>query len=412
MPRPSNILATLVIALAVLFYRARYLIPNVFLPKPSFPSEYYYGKGACHTVQHPGVSSCEDGRFWENTDTGERRLLLSCDPGRRGWNTVLGPLRDPTPRGALWLSDLSTHNLLKIELVDFPKHHTFHPLGLEASPARTGRTSRLFVVNHARNASVIEEFTLSWDKPTSARWIRTLDLPTLNTPNSLALTSNDSFYVSNDHHFALRHELVLSKLETFLALPLSHVEHVAVPAPGDDEQPVAMTVAGSIPFANGVAISKDGRVVAVASTTGTAVHIYARHIPSNALIPKEEILVPFAPDNLSFDDDGVLLVAGHTDFPALIGMSKDKPGVRGPTWVISLRPTPESELVDKVFWDTRASFSASARVPPPPSGWKMETLYQSSGHGGFASSTTALRDTRSGRLIVTGLYEEGILVCD
>ncbi|KZV73742.1 calcium-dependent phosphotriesterase [Peniophora sp. CONT] len=411
--RFSSLLAALVVALAVLSYRARYLIPNVLLPKSGLPSEYYYGKGSCRTVQHPGVASCEDGRFWDNAETGERRLILSCDPGRRAWNTVIGPLRDPLPRGALWFwrwMAVETLDIHKIELVGFPGDHTFHPLGFEASPARSGKASRLFVVNHARNTSVIEEFTLSWDRPTSANWIRTLDLPFLNTPNAISLTSDNSFYVSNDHHYSLRHGLILSKLETFLALPLSHVEHVHVPTPDEDAQPVAMTVAGSIPFANGVALSPDGALVAVASTTGTSIRIYARHTPTNSLLPKDEILVPFAPDNLSFDDDGVLLVAGHADMPALTGMAEDKPGVRAPSWVMSLRPT--SQPVDMVFWDAKASFSASGRVPPPPTGWEMETLYQSNGHGGFASSVSAFRDARTGRLFVTGLYEEGLLVCD
>ena len=171
-----------------------------------------------------------------------------------------------------------------------------------------------------------------------------------------------------------------------------------------------MTVAGGLAFANGVALSPDGRSLAVSSTTGTSVNIYDRHIPTNTLSFKEAVMIPFAPDNLSFDDDGVLLVTGHADLPALLGMSKDKPGVRAPSWVVSLRSTPQP--VDKVFWDTKAPFSASGRIPPPPAGWEMETLYQSSGQGGFASSTTALRDTRTGRLFVTGLYEEGLLVCD
>lgn len=393
---------------AALSYRARYLIPNVLLSKPGIPSEYYRGDGSCHAIQHPGLASCEDVRFWENVDSGERRLLVSCDTGRRAWNTVLGPLREPSPRGVLWLSDPKTLEMRKIELVNFPEDHTFHPLGFEASPARSGKASHLFVVNHARNASVVEEFTISWNDPTSAHWVRTLHLPTLITPNAIALTADTSFYVSNDHHFSLRHGLVSNKLETFLALPLSHVEHVDASSPGQD--PVAKTVASNIAFANGVALSSDGQLLAVSSTTGTSVRLYARQPPSNSLSLKEDILMPFAPDNLSFDDDDVLLVSGHADLPALLGMSKDKPGVRAPSWVVSLRPT--SQLIDRVPWDLKAPFSASGRIPPPPSGWEIQTLYQSSGRGGFASSTTAVRDSRTGRLFVTGLYEEGLLVCD
>lgn len=374
------------------------------------PSEYYRGEGACRVIRHPGVDSCEDARFWDNVDTGERRLVLSCDPGRRAWNAGLDSTNDILPASALWLSDPKTLDMRRIELDGFPEDRTFHPLGFQASPAHSGKASRLFVVNTLHNASVVEEFTLSWDRPTTAHWVRTLDLSGVPAANSIALTSDDTFYVSNDHHFSLQHAPVSNAIETFLALPLTHIEYVHVPVAGGDSRPMTTTVAGSIPFANGIALSPNSRLLAVASTTGTSVRIYVRHGPTNALLFKDEILVPFAPDNLSFDDDGVLLAAGHTDFPALIGMSQDKPGVRSPSWVISLRPT--EELVDKVVWDSKAPYTASGRVPPPPSGWEMETLYQSSGNGGFASATTALRDARTGRLFVTGLFEEGLLVCD
>jgi hypothetical protein len=397
---------------AFLGYRARYIIPNALLPSRGLPDAHYHkNNGRCDYVRAQGLSSCEDARFWDNAETGERRVMLSCDPGRFQWNTVLGPMNDAAPRGAIWLAGIDTLTPQKIELADFPDSHTFHPLGFELTPALSGAPSRLYVVNHERNASVVEEFEIEWDKPTQARWIRTLSDPALPAPNAITIARDGSLYVSNDHLFPLHYNVVLNKLETFLALPISHVVHVSFTSPS--VPPTFSIAAKGIPFPNGVALSHDGDVLAVASCTGTSVRFYARNATTNSLSFTDEILVPFVPDNLSFDDDGAVLVAGHPDFPALIKMSKEIPGARAPSWVVAIRRVPDGTKADSpAGWDGEAHLSASRKVPRPPAGWEMETLYQSSGVKGFASSTTALRDVPSGRLFMSGLYEDGLLVCE
>ena len=80
---------------------------------PDFPVGYY--ADGDHTAQcevlrdEPGndLKFCEDATFWDRVDDAgglqDRILLMSCDPGRREWNTVMGPLHDPVPAGALWV---------------------------------------------------------------------------------------------------------------------------------------------------------------------------------------------------------------------------------------------------------------------------------------------------------------------
>ena len=367
---------------------------------------------------------CEDAVFWEKVDGSgavvNKVLLLSCDPNRKAWNTVMGPLRDPNPRGALWVYDMGAvgSEPRRIALVGYPEEHDFHPLGLDIYPSQPNEPhSNLFVVNHARNSSTIEQFTLAWDAPDRAQWVRTLSSPDLVAPNSLALTSPTSFYLTHDHRFTRRLPGMLGKTlplaESILALPLGWTTHVSLAAADDDDAPAShTTVAPYVPFANGVAISQDGTRVAIASTTLCEIRFYARDPRTEALALHARVQTPFAPDNLMFDSRGSLIVAGHPHFQQLVAVAEDRTGVSAPSWVVSITPTiagAESGKVEGAAWDVGVPVPASRKVPQAP-GYEMRTLYQSDGSA-FSSSSTGLRDAETGILYVVGLYEEGVMVC-
>ena len=99
-----------------MWYRIGTAFKNNIIMKSPLPRGYIaHGNydSQCTTVrdfshkQEESLSFCEDQTFWELHDaTGnvvERPVIVSCDPGRKAWNTVMGPLRDPNPLGALWL---------------------------------------------------------------------------------------------------------------------------------------------------------------------------------------------------------------------------------------------------------------------------------------------------------------------
>jgi len=240
----------------------------------------------------------------------------------------MGPLRDPNPRGSLWIytpsrtsSFLGTakEKLQQLALVGYPPEHDFHPLGLEVYPSHAGNASNLFVANHARERTVIEQFSLSPSAPDKATWVRTLVSDFFVSPNSIALTSPTSFYVSNDHLLTRRiaapfnHILPIS--ETVLALPLSWVSHVTLEqdaaSPHNSPKIRHQFAALGIAFANGVALSPDGTQVAVASTSMAEIYFYQRNTETNSLTHIHTVPVPFSPDNIIFDHHGSLLVAGH-----------------------------------------------------------------------------------------------------
>lgn len=339
----------------------------------------------------------------------------------------MGPLRDPNPRGTLWL--YSPHETVQAEagsilnaktpsappakpveltLEGYPEGHDFHPLGVKVYPSYGRNASNVYVVNHARHHSVIEQFVLSPDAPTSIRFVRTLESPSFVSPNALALTSPDSFYVTNDHLFTRRFSGLFAIIETLLGLPFSYTEHVVLDPSPFTTQPIFSTekVATLVAFSNGISISANGTLVAIASTSLSRIHFYTRDLTTNALAPKTTVSLPFVPDNIDFDDEDNLIVAGHPHFPTLTKVVTGE-APYAPGWVISVTL---GEGHARTKWDAEAPVSASSLIPAPKNA-KLRTLLQTDGQL-ICATTTGLYDKHSGELYVAGLYASpGVIVC-
>jgi hypothetical protein len=302
----------------------------VFILRSNFPVGYYaHGDWTTHCKRVTDqklheLKYCEDAALWDLLDHSkklkERRVIITCDPGRKAWNTVMGPLANPYPHGGLWtyIPGKKSADLRRLTLTNYPKGHDFHPLGLDIYPSYGGNASNLFVVNHARERTVIEQFTLSPSEPTQATWVRTIVSNYFVSPNSIALTSPTSFYVSNDHLLTRRLPTFLGHVlpitETMLGLPLGWLSHISLEHPSSNSHDVPKIrhtfAALGISFANGVALSPDGKQVALASSSLGEIYFYSRS-PNNTLKHTHTVPMPFSPDNIRFDGEGALLVAGH-----------------------------------------------------------------------------------------------------
>jgi hypothetical protein len=281
------------------------------------------------------------------------------------------------------------------------------------------------VVNHARARTVIEQFVVSPTTPTVATHVRTITSPYFISPNGLALTSPDSFYVTNDHLMTRRLPIVgdiLSLLESTLALPLGFVSHITLSptSKSNSESTVTPTIQSHkfavpfVPFANGITMSPDHTHVAMASTTLSQVNIYTRDPATNALTFIQSVHVPFLPDNVLYTHDGsALIVGGHPNFPDLAAVAKNVTGALAPSWIASISVPNDKTSVPKTpvqNFDAQAPLSAKGMVPPV-SGYELKTLFQSDGSG-FMSSSTGIVDIVTGALYISGLYaEEGVMVC-
>ncbi|KAK5173861.1 uncharacterized protein LTR77_002542 [Saxophila tyrrhenica] len=323
----------------------------------------------------------------------ESIVLLSCDPSRDTWNTVMGTFVDPasSPDTGIYMWNYKDSNAQpeKIQLLDFNlRINEFHPLGIEYhAPSNT-----LFVVNHAPSGSAIEFFKFL-PSEAAATHITTLEEPkNLATPNSIAVLSETEFLVTNDHWFRRRFRPVLALLETYMAFrggSVTHVKFHSKLADGFGET----TVLTQIPFANGITQLNDS-VIAVASSSMNTVYLYSMN-RTDGSAPKlkqiRTISVPFHPDNLSVDGNGKLLIAGHPHAPTTEKVSK------GNRFCQSNDPAEREKCLSKgLSWV--AEWSEAER---------LKTLYAGDE---FGTSTTAVRDVKSGMGIITGLYAKGLYV--
>jgi len=323
----------------------------------------------------------------------------------------MGPLRDPSHRGALWVyAPKAKQQLVQVAMDKYPEEADFHPLGVAVFPGSSPKDpSHVIVVNHGRHNSTIEQFLLSPVAPYRATYIRTLSSTLLVSPNAVAYTSSSSFYVTQDHRFTRRLPGLIGKtlplIETLLLPGLAWVNHVNI---GHNGQLDIANAAQGVPFANGVSVRNDGQKVAVASSSRCAVNLYAR-TSDNRLKLEHTVQLPFSADNIGFEDDGKLVVAGHPTFPALAAVAAQKKE-QAPSWVVSITPRTKlfnaSEAQEE---DVEAPYPVS-RAAPISRTHEVKTLYQSNGTG-FSTSTTGVWDARSGMFYAVGLYQEGILSC-
>ncbi|TFK28094.1 arylesterase [Coprinopsis marcescibilis] len=441
-------LGWMILILSAWLYRSGSVLKNVLLTKTRLPVGYaanadytsdcqYLGPGEAQEDPFNSLAYCEDTGFWEHRDsdgkTSSRLVLFSCDPNRKSWNTVMGPLRDPNPRGALWVyaptqSGQPASKPQRITLQDYPEDHDFHPLGFEAWPSYGGNASNLYVINHARRRTVIEQFLIRPSEPTVATHVRTISSLFFVAPNGLALTSPDSFYVTNDHLFTRRWPIIgtfVPLIESILGLPLAFVSHITLNPPHSHKGAIAKHkfAASFLPFPNGVAISEDGKRVAVALSSLAQVRFFERNPQTNSLKQNLEVVrLPFTPDNVRFtpsiegprgSED--LIVGGHPHFPSLSLLAKGAKDVHSGSWVVSIVPKVKGRLYEnnggKAF-DGEALVSTCDYVDDGPT-YTLKTLFQSDGSPqGFATATTGIRDPETGVLYISGLYDpHGALVC-
>ncbi|KAK7514575.1 uncharacterized protein IWZ02DRAFT_444724 [Phyllosticta citriasiana] len=370
------------------------------------------------------LKNCEDVILVEE----EQVALLSCDPGRDNWNTVMGTFRDPSGAGILYQWFYNDADAVPTPIaLDHPTNGSyyttdFHPLGIEYhAPSGT-----LYITNHAAHGPTLE--VLSY-KPWSgfgravAKHVRTIRDPGIHTPNSLIPLSATSILLTNDHLFKVRFYRALAKAETQLALPGGNVVHVSLPAADAPEDAPAnvTTLARGLPFCNGIALLNSS-TVAVASTTRRSVSLYALTAPpagSPAWAPpslsfRSEHHAPAFLDNLSADSDGRLLVAGHPSVGALSATVAQRitcnelraKQAAGEALDEAERATEtecdeEEKHVKAATWTAELSFNEDGAAV-----WRPLLV----GNDIYGSSATVARDVKKGLTFVSGLYERGLFV--
>ncbi|EPS40153.1 hypothetical protein H072_6034 [Dactylellina haptotyla CBS 200.50] len=337
------------------------------------------------------LRNCED--IFLDTDNGI--AIISCDPGRDKWNMVMGIYIDPNERGSLYLYAYGSNPNgvpVPISLEGFDA--SFRPLGLTYHAA----SKTLAVANHGVKGSSIEIFTLDTKVPRARHRQTISNLTHLPTPNSLVFLNTTHMYVSNTHRTTIhsvpttlldRVRVWVPTLELRLGIPVGSVALVDLTAG-------TVTTVLRLGFANGIELLDDGRTLAVASSIKAAVYLYS--IGNDGADPAHvtylrRIIVPFYADNISVDNRGRVLVAGHPHPRPLARIARDN-------WLYHYGPRKLADRPHAPSW-------VSEWDPKAPQSDALRDIYV--GNAIYCSST-AVRDVDRNILIVTGLYGHGLLV--
>ncbi|KAL1991888.1 hypothetical protein VTN49DRAFT_5196 [Thermomyces lanuginosus] len=356
-----------------------------------------------------------DVRFTQDVVLDHERgvAIISLDPSRISWQPLHELTAGNERKGRLLLYYYAmTGRLQELELVGFPDAFELHPRGINIFRAPNNSLTRLFVVNHGGFASTVEVMDVDYEKAQAVYVASISDGGHLIiSANAVAPVSYDSFYVTNDHYLIRRKHPILPYSKTTWSFPLGWVTFVNF---ASQDRPVFTIVAGGIPFANGILVTPTGKEVLVASANTNDIRIYNRDPETNALSSRyDNVHVTFHPDNLSFDhsldlnDQTVfdrqgkflrgVIAAGCPDAGRMFCMAQSPQGCVAPSVVAEIRrgcgPDP-------------SPFPAS--FFKPGSKYHARTLYADDGDH-YPSSTTGDMDSKRGRLIVSGLYANGLL---
>jgi arylesterase/paraoxonase len=171
----------------------------------------------------------------------------------------------------------------------------FEPVGLNFYD--DGVVRRLFVVNAATDAIELYDISAEGD----LTLIESFAERRLTSPNDVAAAGPRSFYVTND--LAAGRGSLLGSLQYLFRTASGSVLHF---------DGVAWKVAADgLRFANGIALSPNGRRLYVTETAGAALRIFDREVQNGLLFEAETVPVGVAVDNINIDHSGSLWIGAR-----------------------------------------------------------------------------------------------------
>jgi len=177
-----------------------------------------------------------------------------------------------------------------------------HPHGIDLYISPSGERF-LFVINMGgtgayvgtTEGSTVEIFQFVGGK---LNHLETVSGSLIFAPNDILSVGPRQFYFTNDH---VTDDPTGKKIETYLKLPLSNIVYYD----GNEMKKVAENMV----YANGLAISIDGKKIYASATTGRLIRIYNRDTITGALSVMKDIGLDTCPDNINRDTQGNLWVA-------------------------------------------------------------------------------------------------------
>jgi arylesterase/paraoxonase len=262
-----------------------------------------------------------------------------------------------SPGNGIWVFEPDAPESLRLVSADAPAD--FRPHGI--SLYRDEDVARLFVVSHPASGSQVLIFNIGEDG--TLAHVRTVTDPAIFSPNDVAATGPDSFYVTNSSRLGDNPGGVL---EALLGLPIVNVVHF------DGE--TAKQVAGGLVYGNGIAMSEDGSRVYAANFIAQRIDVFERDPVTNALHKIDTFRAPFGLDNIELDEAGDLWVAGNTEVFSFLAHQSD-PEDRAPSFAV--RFDHSTGNWEPVFYSGGELIDSASAITPLPDRFLIGAVFDS-----------------------------------
>lgn len=337
---------------------AAYLIEAERALRP-FRSITPQGGESCRRVEVEGLVGAEDLEFDHPSAT-----LWIAAANRRGSSSF----RPSDSAFFRWRPDTEPAPL-RVPTTGFDGPLRLHGMSLHRQPSGE---LRVFAIQHGDDGEGVEIFRAEKEGDRDVlRHVRSVRAPSFISLNDVAATGPESFYVTNDHGSPAGRG---HKIEDFGMLSRASLVYF--------DGSAARTVQSGLRYANGVTVDPAGRYVIVAEATARRMSVFTRAADGGVTLASRTSL-DTSPDNLSLDENGTYYVGAHPSTFQFLRHAKD-----------AARPSASHALRFRLGADGALSGT--------------ETVWLDDGKAFSGSSVAAVR----GRfLIVGGVFDRGILVC-
>lgn len=255
--------------------------------------------------------------------------------------------RNPSSTGFLYALNLNdpTNNI--IDLTSKFKLKEFRPHGISFLKLQSGRKF-LFVISHAEKKHDILKFEILGD---SIAMLNKYSSSEFVSPNDVLGISENQFFITNDHSSRDKWKVMFSD---FLRIPTGNVVFY------DGEK--ARIASEKIAYANGIALSKSGEKIFVASTLDKKIYVYEPQAQDHQLKWINEFETKFPPDNIELAQDGKLIVGCHPKLLKFMSHKKSDSNL-SPSAVIEIdENNPKSQ--ETLYLNDGKSLSGSSVAAP------------------------------------------------
>lgn len=296
----------IVVIAGVLVLAGGIWVVNLLWTAGHFKTIQPHFSGTCETITE--IVGAED--ITIDADTGVA-WISACDRRAVG--------KGGNSQGGIYRYDLRTPGSRPILAADMGSQD-FQPHGISLYKG-SHEGNVLYVINHADSRHAVEIFDVENGR---LRHRKTVTGKALLSPNDIAGAGWEQFFVTNDHK---NPPGLFQILENYLRLKISNVVFY-------DGSRFSEAAAG-IGYANGIAVSLDGKTLYVCAVTEKALIVYDRDKETGSLTLRERMPLGTGVDNIEIDSSGNLWIGAHPQMLKFIAHAKD-PANLSPSQVLRL----------------------------------------------------------------------------